>query len=352
MSNWPDLSGRVPVRPAFSEMPLIPTQLPVDDKSDLPNRVQGDGRAPWTGTTLEQGEDGMNAKRACLVALVITLAGAGAASAQQYAAGAVPGPGVMQPALLPAPGAATAKIDGAVPPPTGPRLSDYILGTKPDCCGPLGGDGSIGTEIYVRTGLSVPLQSGFFGHTLTDGWSVAGGGRALFFNTDYDAAWTADFGISNVHDNGQHSDRKAFLSLFFTDPNTGITSKVPFIVTVRSLNLTFANFALGREWYLWAPAATCRCGHVGDETNWRVGFDAGARWGSAKLELHEIRHRTEVVEGAFIALHSDLEVPYGGWLFVLGGRIEWDNTWMHTLLQDTPENLQSINLLMTAGVRY
>ena len=293
----------------------------------------------------------MNAKRACLVALVVALAGAGAARAQPNGSAAPAGP-VAPPAALPAPAAQPGPVDAPVPPPVGPRLSDYILGAKPDCCGPLGGDGPIGAEVYVRSGFSFPLQSGFFGHTLSTGWDVQGGVRALFFNTAADAAWTADFSVSNVHNTGQHSDMKAFLSLLVADQTTLTTTRQPFLVSVRSLDRTFVNLAFGREWYLWDPAANCACGRMGDGPNWRVGVDAGGRWGSAKLELHEIKHRTEVVEGAFLSLHSDLEVPCGGWIFVVGGRLEWDNTWMHTLLQDTPENLQNVNLLMTLGVRY
>jgi hypothetical protein len=294
----------------------------------------------------------MNAKRACLVALVVAAVGTGAARAQVYGGGSAASPGAIQPPALPAPGPRPAPVDGPVPPPAGLQLSDYILGSKPDCCGPLGGDGPISTELYVRLGTSIPLQSGFFGHTLEDGWVIQGGGRALFFNPAADAAWTADFSISNAYNHGQHSDMSALLFLLFTD-NVGVTSRVPFRVTIRDLNRTFVNLAFGREWYIWAPAANCpTCGRMSDEPNWRVGFDAGVRYGSAKLELHEIKHRTEVIEGAFLSVHTDLEVPCGGWVFVVGGRLEWGNTWMHTLLQDTPENVQDVNLLMTLGVRY
>ena len=295
----------------------------------------------------------MNAKRACLVALLITLAGANAARAQKYAGSPSTGPGELTPAAMPAPGPQPGQADAPMSPPTGPRLSDYILGTQPDCCGPLGNDGALSTEIYVRSGVSVPLQSGYFGHTLTPGWDIQGGGRILLFNTSGDAAWTADLSISNVSNHGQHSDMPAFLSLLFTDPNTGTTSHVPVLVTVRSLNRTFVNLALGREWYIWAPAANCpTCGRMAEGPTWRVGFDAGGRWGTERMEFNGLQHRTEVIEGAFVAVHTDLEVPCGGWIFVVGGRIEWDNTWMHTLLQDTPENLQNLNFLATVGVRY
>ena len=85
---------------------------------------------------------------------------------------------------------------------------------------------------------------------------------------------------------------------------------------------------------------------------WRVGFDAGGRWGTERMEFNGLQHRTEVIEGAFVAVHTDLEVPCGGWVFLAGARIEWDHTWMHQILQGLPENLQDLNCLVTLGLRY
>jgi hypothetical protein len=294
----------------------------------------------------------MNAKRACLVALVITLAGIGAARAQQPGGDSAVAP-LALPSAMPAPGPEAGPVDGAVPPPTGPRLSDYILGTRSNCCGPVGDDGPIATELYVRWGPSAVIPNGFLAKTLETGWDVQAGGRVLFFNPTNDAAWTLDLSLSNVWNQGQHSDRVAVLGLLVANPLTGQGEKVPVGVTVRDLNRTYANLGVGREWYIWCPAANCpNCGQMQDGPNWRVGFDVGGRWGSESLQLHEIKHRTEVIEAVFASVHTDLEIPYGGWVFLIGGRVEWDNTWMHTILQGLPENLQNINLLMTLGVRY
>jgi hypothetical protein len=311
------------------------------------DRVHGHGRARlcWHGPG--NGEDGMNAKRACLVALVMALAGFGVARAQQYGPGSSKSTGA--PSALPAPSAEPGPTDAPMPPPTGPRLSDYILGSKPDCCGPMGGDGTIATEIYVRWGPSIVVMNGFLPKTLETGWEVQGGGRALFFNADNDAAWTIDLSLSDIGNQGQHTDRIATLHLL--EPNA--TDKVAVPVTVRALNRTYANLGLGREWYLWDQAANCpSCGNMPGGCNWRVGFDAGGRWGTESMDFHEIKHRTEVIEALFVSVHSDVEIPWRGWVIVVGGRVEWDNTWMHTILQDAPENLQNINILMTLGVRY
>jgi hypothetical protein len=293
----------------------------------------------------------MNAKRACLVALVMTLAGVGAARAQVYGSGSPGGPASPSLPTLPAPGAQVAPVDGAPPAPPLPRLSDYILGTKPDCCGPVGGDGPISTEIYARSGPGFIIPTGFLGKTLETGWVIEGGGRALFFNPAGDAACTVDLGLSNVYNHGQHSDRVAVLHVL----ETGLTGtgRVTAPVTIRDLNRTFANLGVGGEWWLWGPAANCpTCGRMGDGPTCRVGFDAGGRWGTEKMEFNGLQHRTEVIEGAFVAVHADVEVPCGGWVFVGGTRLEWDHTWMHQILQGLPENLQDLNLLVTLGIRY
>ena len=196
------------------------------------------------------------------------------------------------------------------------------------------------------------LPTGFLAKTLETGWEVEGGGRSLFFNPDGTAAWTVDLGLSNINNHGQHSDRVAILNIFETDA-LGVTAKHLVPVTISNLNRTYGNLSLGREWYLWGTAGNCAgCGNIGDGTNWRAGVDLGGRYGTERLELHEIRHRTEVIEGLFAALHTDLEIPCGGWLFVVGARVEWGNTWMHQILQDLPENLQNIDVLVNFGVRY
>lgn len=294
----------------------------------------------------------MNAKRACLVALVMTLAGVGAARAQ-YGTGPSGGAGSPPPAAFPAPGPEPGPADAPVPPPTGPRLSDYILGTRPDCCGPIGGNGPIGTELYVRWGPSINTAAGYFGRTLETGWEVQAGGRVLFFNPAADAAWVVDLGVSDVANHGQHSDKVALLHFIIVpDPMTGAGTRVPAVqVTPTRLNRTYVNVGFGRECYLWGSAAQCACGKVEDAVNWRAGLDVGGRYGTEKLELHEIRHRTDTIAAVYLALHTDLEIPWHGVIFQVGGRVEWDYTWMD-ILQDTPADLQNVNILMTLGVRY
>src|SRR5205807_7881245 len=108
---------------------------------------------------------------------------------------------------------------------------------------------------------------------------------------------------------------------------------------------TFVNFGAGREWYLTVPATA-------EGTKWRFGLDVGGRYGSAKLELNEIEHRTNVFEGLYVAMHSDVEIPCCSVVFLAGFRAEWAYTWSGNLLQG-PNNSDvfEADLLLTAGVR-
>src|SRR5262249_33967463 len=122
--------------------------------------------------------------------------------------------------------------------------------------------------------------------------------------------------------------------------------RVPLVrVTVRNLNRTFANLGFGREWYL---AGT---GHGGGPS-WRVGFDAGGRWGSENLNTHELPHRTDAMGGAWASLHSDVEIPYGAFVFQGGIRAEWDYSWSDILQIQNNSDLQDLNLMFTAGIRF
>jgi hypothetical protein len=122
--------------------------------------------------------------------------------------------------------------------------------------------------------------------------------------------------------------------------------RVPLLgVTVGSLNRTFVNIGLGREWYLMGTAHSAA-------PSWRAGFDGGGRWGSEDLRTHELQHRSDVIGGAWASLHTDVEVPYGAFIFQGGLRFEWDYTWSDVLQLQNNSDLQEINLMFTAGVRF
>jgi hypothetical protein len=132
-------------------------------------------------------------------------------------------------------------------------------------------------------------------------------------------------------------------------------------VSIANYNETFANLGFGRDWYLWGQAPTyltCGGGGCGDHgcgggVVWRVGVDGGGRYGTAKLELHEIRHRTDTIAGLFVGAHSDIEVPCGCCcIFQAGLRVEYDYTWTDILQRQNDTDLENINLLLSIGVRF
>ncbi len=312
----------------------------------------------------------MNVKRASLVVFVFALAGIGTAEAQTptfgtLSYGAAPSP--LSPGL---PTAALPETARASPPARKGPLPTYILGTNPNCCGPMGGDGRIDVETFLRTGASTPLSAGYFGKTVGTGWLFEAGGRSLFFNPENDAAWTVELSLSNIYSHGQRSDQIAVLHNVAV-PNSAIavavggpaSVSVPVVpVTVRDLNRTDVNLAFGREFYLWGPAGKCYgetlsacggngCPSCGTVANWRVGFDVGGRWGTEELEFHELNHMTRVVTGVFASIHSDWEIPCGCCIFQAGVRLEWEYNF-ENILPGIDEDFQSLNFMATFGFRY
>ena len=304
----------------------------------------------------------MSAKTLIPAALVLTVLGLGAARGQAPSDTSLPqygGPSAEPPS----------------PPVTPPgRLSHWITYERPDCCGPLGADGPVYQELYLRSGASFPVGAKIFGKVLQTGWVVDGGGRSLFFNPEQDAVWVIDLGVSNIHYPGERPDLQFKLLHILVptaaNPLTGqagtaiinfvphgkLTTKMgkngapntvtePFGVTVANLNQTFVNVGGGREWYLWGAA---NCG----EPNWRVGFDVGGRYGTEKLNLHQLRHRTDTIAGLYIAAHSDIECPCGCCTYFAGVRVEYDYIWGDILQEQNVADTETIGLLFTAGVRF
>jgi hypothetical protein len=296
----------------------------------------------------------MSAKTVFPAALVLTLLHFCAAHAQ------LPTPQHIETA--PAPTSALPP-DGALPngapPPNGAPigapagLSSWITGTRANCCGPVGGDGPICSEIFFRTGPSFNLgQTSILNNVIHTGWMIEGGYRSLFFTPERLNAWTIEFGVSNIVNQGKFNNIGGIpLTVLVPGPTgpNGQATGVPIAfgkdvpgVTIRSLNRTAANLGGGHEWYFNEPS----CNGV----TWRAGFDVGGRWGSENALLNELRHRSKVFEGVWVAIHSDVEVPLGCCSLIAGLRLEWDYTWSELLQANT--DLSGINLLMNFGVRY
>lgn len=304
----------------------------------------------------------MSVKNAFPSALVLTFLSLCAAHGQTPP-GLPSGPEVVPPPAVAAPegvpsGPAMMGPDG---PPAGPSangpatLSEWIRGQRPwYCCGPLGGNGPVMSEIYMRTGAAFNLGStGVLGATLQTGWVIEGGGRSLFFNPEQTAAWTLDFGITNIINHGKNPNIMAPITVLVPDPNPAGNNPPKTVrfgvdvpgVTIRDLNRTFVNLGAGREWYLSGCANS-------SGRHWRAGLDVGGRYGTASLQLEELRHRTDVIGGVWAAAHSDLEIPWGCYRFIAGIRLQWAYTWSDILQQQNDADVMDLSLLVNLGVRF
>ncbi len=230
-----------------------------------------------------------------------------------------------------------------------PGLSQWIVGTDPDCCGPISDRTPLMTELFIRSGFSFPIGSGHLEDALESGWAIEGGGRALLFNTVGDAAWSLEMGLLNIH-NLAEPGHAVTLRNFTIKGNGGARVLVDQQqATISALNRTFVTLGGGREWYLYGSARGTR---DGDDARWRAGFDVGGRYGTDKVEFREIRHFTDVIGGIYTALHSDIDIPCGCCTFYGGVRAEWDYTWSDILQIQNRSDVAGINLLFSVGVRY
>jgi hypothetical protein len=279
--------------------------------------------------------------RNCLYLAVVALLCFAVENGRAQMAGPVPG--MINPDIDP-----SMPLTSAVKPAA--ELSSWIVGTDPDCCGALGDHTPLMTELYLRSGLSFPTASGILANSIDAGWAIQGGGRALLFNKLGDAAWTLDLGLLNIH-NVADPDPPQFtlLNLVMNSGQTGQTVIPSLTAHVRSLNRTFLTLGAGREWYLLGAASGTR---DSDGAKWRIGIDGGGRWGTAKAELFESRHRTDTIYGAYAAIHSDVDVNCGCCTFFAGVRGEIDYTWTDILQTQNKADLGGVNVLVSLGVRY
>ena len=278
-----------------------------------------------------------------LGALVLMTVGLGTGRAQPDKIGYSPSP-----ALAPTPTEVNVPLSSTTKP--APALSQWIVGTDPDCCGPLGNHTPLMTELYFRSGFSFPYENGQLGKSLNTGWDIEGGGRALCFNERGDAAWTLSMGVLNIHNDAEDNPPDIrLLNLKLPGTNQTTVTLPQLIAHVRSLNRTFLTGGVGREWYMLGAATGTR---DNDCAKWRIGYDLGGRWGSAKVDLFETLHRTDVIGGAYVAIHSDIDIPCGCCTFFGGIRGEYSYTWSDILQIQNKAEFGEFGLLFSLGVRY
>jgi hypothetical protein len=274
--------------------------------------------------------------------------------------------------------------------PTGPMggfdagISDYLTYRRPQaCCGPIGGHGPINCEVFLRPGISIPIGGSLLGQVLDPGFTIQGGARSLFFNPRQDLAWTVELGIATAwYDAGRDRSvdllnvSRPALNRFTNQPATNddgsplidIIPRLP--LTTSSVNQTYVHLSTGHQVYLVGFADTSDA-----DPKWRVGYDIGGRWGSAKLVFNEtlrnvplnppldnrpdlapgaipFRHRTDVVGGIFGALHTDFELPYKSCILFAGVRTEFAFIWADLLQSQNNTDLMMINVLFNIGCRF
>src|SRR5262249_17672662 len=137
----------------------------------------------------------MSLKKLILATLILTLLGRGSARAQS------PGgpPGDAGGAVVPDAQGGAPPVVGSYHGPAG--LSPWLVGADRDCdcCGPLSDRNPMKTELFIRSGWTIPSGDGVLAKAVTTGFAIEGGGRALFFNLPGDAAWTVETSLSNFN---------------------------------------------------------------------------------------------------------------------------------------------------------
>jgi hypothetical protein len=234
-----------------------------------------------------------------------------------------------------------------------PMLSPWILNPRGDQRGPVGANGPVRSEVFLRTGFDFPIGGGRFMETLQDGWTIAGGVRTLVFTPAGDSAWAFDIGVMNTFNHGKRPDIQFPLSILVPpSSNVGTPGRVNFGtdpgvpgVTTEGLNRTYLTFGLGKEWY-GDLAFLPQC------WRWRFGLDGGGRWGTESLGFNEIRHRTDTIGAIYAAIHSDIEMPLNCGIFFIGLRLEYAYTWSDILQSTTNADVQDLNLLFNVGLRF
>jgi hypothetical protein len=252
------------------------------------------------------------------------------------------------------------------PVPLGLPASPYLnYPHSPCCCGEVGRCGPLGYELFFRSGMSFPIGGGIFNQFLHTGWDVEGGARLLLFNPPATAAWTVTFSVSNIFSRTGNANQPVTLFRFpvhttVTIPaQPGVPGSVPITTptliqvpevtaTISSLNQTLVSAGLGREWWLLGSA------YPGSQSgcNWRVGCDAGGRWGSGMLQFNEFQHHDDVIGGIYAAIHTDVEWIFRCGIPFAGVRFEYSYIWTSLLQDQNKGDYQSLNLLFQVGVRF
>lgn len=223
-----------------------------------------------------------------------------------------------------------------------PGISNWIRRENSPCCnGPIGKHSEIGSELYFRSGVSVPVgDSTLLSRNLVTGFTVEVGARTLFYNHEFTKAWVIDTGISNTENSGIHTPQP--IPYFGARPGTNPPGPQNFNLTIRDINRTFVTLGVGREWF-YRPAKD-------QPSQWRLGADLGGRYGTLNAKTRETVHMTDVIGGAYVGTHLLYEFPCGSTIVNVGFRTNYAYTWSDVFQGSS--DLSEVNLLFSLGVRY
>jgi hypothetical protein len=276
----------------------------------------------------------------------------------------------MQPELAPAPRAAP---QNAVPS-TIPPSSALVLATPPTLGGdpwingpsqswPVGRNGPILQEAFLYTGPTIPSGGGVLVSNLTTGWATELGGRSLFMNPQGTAAWTVSVGILQQYNPGMGSAGPGFtVPIRLTGAGTPFTDGAG--ANVGSANVIVAGYnrwsatsGVGREWFF---------GRANDSvaaiTNFRLGVEAGGRWGTGHLDMYSVDptglfnnvylRRQAIFESIYVAIQGGIDIPLGAATFFASVRGEFAFNWSQNITPTLDGTLFDANVLLCGGFRY
>ena len=219
-------------------------------------------------------------------------------------------------------------------------LSDWIVYHR-DCCeGKQGRITPFYTELYVEAGPTFPVGGMTMSRQMENGWSFAGGARALFFNEQMTSAWVVDAHVINTNEYAGKLNTAFPVTVFQGGAKLAFTGGG---AVVEDWNRVAFGLGFGRDWFPWRPANADGC-------SWRLGVDGGGRWGSDRVDFDQFGHLSSVCETIYAGAHSDVEFPCGPLIWHVGVRCEWNYTWS-TVLQRSSD-IQEISLFFTLGARY
>ncbi|MBM3992911.1 MAG: hypothetical protein FJ303_01965 [Planctomycetes bacterium] len=227
-------------------------------------------------------------------------------------------------------------------------LSPWIVYRRECCEGGTGFVAPIYTEIYVSSGPTFPVGGMTLSRELQTGWSFMVGARALFFNEPHDRAWLVDLHFMRTHESGGKQDTQ-FPVVFFQNGRRsdqpdlqGNPGRTTF--SIQDSGRSMVGLGLGRVWYPWRPA------NDEDGCRWRIGVDAGGRYGAHRINFNEFGHVTDAIGSVYAGVQTMVEIPWRTCLFQTGVRFEWAYTWSD-ILQRTSD-VQDLSVMLTIGLRY